>query len=99
MAEWRTPAEIRHEEVMENLQFSQTKILEKQIMFTKILALATVILGLVAFLSFFELKVDLKELLGAGIYMFVDVISITFGLAILFMAFILLIRETIKSFS
>ncbi len=68
--------------------------------FTKILALATLILGLVGFFSFFDVQVPLSGLINnEGIFFgLLFFLLIAMGFAVLIPAFILLIKESIKLF-
>jgi len=45
----------------------QSKILEDQKVFTKVLAFATLLLGLVAFFSFFNIEISINEFFGETI--------------------------------
>ncbi len=84
--------EERDEEITQ-IQNKQTKILEEQKIFTKILALATLLLGITAFFNFFEITFLVDEI-GFFYYLFKGFVIL--GVIILMIVFVLLINESIK---
>jgi len=82
------------------IQKQQTNILKEQKIFTKILALATFLLSIVAFFSFFDISIASIGLPTQNIFSQIFFAMLTgFGFFILVMAFFLLIFEIIKLFS
>lgn len=78
---------------LQKLQEKQTVILEQQGIFTKILALATLILGVTALLNFFNIKITPDSSIELVLYPIAIAMFTGFGFVVLFGAFLLLIIE------
>lgn len=72
---------------------SREKIVQQQTNFTKILALATIILGVAALLNLFNIKIPINELFGITFSQILIAMITGLSLVILFLAFFLLFPE------
>lgn len=78
---------------------NQTEMLKKQNFFTEVLALATIVLSITAFFTFFKINAifdHLQEGWGTTFFLFPILIVTAIGLIVLPVAFLALLIKTIK---
>lgn len=90
---------IKLQEYQTKILEQQTKTLQEQKIFTKILALATFLLAIVAFFSFFDISITSMGLPAQNIFSQIFFAMLAgLGFFVLVMAFFLLLFEIIKLF-
>lgn len=90
--------EERDKEITQ-IQKKQTKILDEQKIFTKILALATLLLGITAFLNFFGITYSIEKVITKVEFLYYIFLALAMmGITTLIIIFCLLINEAMKLF-
>ncbi len=85
--------EVAYRKHILNMQFQQTKILEQQTSFTRILALATIILAITSFFTLFKIN-DIIDIKSSALFYAIIIILTIAGLVVLIISFYRLLLET-----